>query len=98
MLTHLFQTSGKLKNFALGKSAECLYLRQLWLAFCEGARLINDQRVNISQYLQRLRIANQHTGASSASRADHDRHGSGKAKRTWARYNKHRNRANKRMS
>src|ERR1017187_6477215 len=57
---------------------------QCRLAFREGSRLVDDECVNLAEYLQRLRIADEDAGASPATSTHHDRHGSGESESAWA--------------
>jgi len=47
------------------------------LTFGECSGLVNDECVNLAEYLQRLSIANENTCASPATGAHHDSHGCG---------------------
>ena len=45
-----------------------------WLSLGERAGLVDDERVDAFQNLERLGILDQHAGRGAAARADHDRH------------------------
>ena len=47
------------------------------LAFGQGSRLVDDECVNLAEYLQRLRITDEDPSASSATSAHHNGHGGG---------------------
>ena len=59
---------------------------QCRLAFREGSRLVDDECVNLAEYFQRLRISDEDAGASPATGAHHNGHGSGEPESAWAGY------------
>src|ERR1017187_10474965 len=59
---------------------------QCRLAFREGTRLVDDECVNLAEYFQRLGIADEDAGASSAASTHHNGHGSGEPESAWAGY------------
>src|ERR1035441_3617043 len=62
---------------------------QCRLAFGQGSRLVDDERVYFAKYLQRLRIADEDAGASPTTSAHHDCHGSGEPESAWTGNNQH---------
>ena len=63
--------------------------RERRLALGQGARLVDDERVDLLQRLQGLGVLDQHTGGGAATGADHDRHGRREPERAGARDDEH---------
>ena len=64
--------------------------RDLGLALGQRAGLVDDQRVDLLQPLQRLGVLDQHAQPGAAADADHDRHRRGQAQRAGAGDDQHR--------
>ena len=64
------------------------------LALGERPGLVDHQRVDALQLLQRLRVADQDPRMRAAADADHDRHRRGEAERAGTRNDQHRHRGN----
>ena len=60
------------------------------LAFGQRAGLVDDQRVDLLEPLQRLGVLDQHAGLRAAPDADHDRHGRGQPQGAGAGDDQHR--------
>ena len=66
-------------------------------AFGQRAGLVDDQRVDLLQPLQRLGVLDQHAGLGAAADADHDRHRRGEAERAGAGDDQHGDRGDQRV-
>ena len=62
----------------------------LGLAFGQRAGLVDDERVDLLEALQRLGVLDQHAGLRAAPDADHDRHRRGEPERAGAGDDQHR--------
>ncbi len=66
-------------------------------AFGQGAGLVDDQRVDRLESLQRLGILDEHAGSRALADADHDRHRRRKAERAGAGDDEHRDGGDQRI-
>ncbi len=90
MLADRFETGGEPQQLVLrSRPAPPTERRQRRLALGERAGLVDDQRVDLLQQLERLGVADQHAGLGAAARADHDGHRRREAERARARDDEH---------
>ena len=74
VLAALLEACGEAQHFVLVDPADGAHGDDLRLAFGQRAGLVDHERVDLLEPLQRFGILDQHAGLRAAPDADHDRH------------------------
>ena len=89
MLAHLLKARDEAEQRGLVDRRLGNDRRQGRLALSQGAGLVDHDRVDPLHHFERFGVTKQDAQLRAATRADHDRHGRGQAKRTRARDDQH---------
>ena len=89
VLAAALQAGDQLHDALFGFAAEGDHRHQLGLALGERSGLVERQRCDLLQCLQRLGVLDEDASARAASSADHDCHGRRQAQRARARDDQH---------
>ena len=89
VLRAFFKGSGERKQIILIDAVRRDDVGQLRPAFGQGAGLVDDQRIDRSEVLQRRGFLDQYAGMGTAPGRGHDRHRRGEAERTGAGDDQH---------
>ena len=74
-----------------------MYVRECRPSFRQRARLVDDERVDLLEALERFGVPDQHAGSGAATHADHDGHRRREPQRARARDDQHGHRAQEGM-
>ena len=80
MFACAFEAGGQAEQFVFAEFSARCYAGESRLPFCQSAGLVDDQRVNFFERLQRFGVLDQDSGVRAAARADHNRHRRGESK------------------
>ena len=85
VLTRLLEARGEPDQLVLGHAIDGQHGHDLGPAVRQRARLVEDERVDVLEPLEGVRIAEQHTGLRTAAHRDRHGHGSREPQRARAR-------------
>ncbi|MNF91794.1 hypothetical protein D3C84_744090 [compost metagenome] len=89
MFAALIKAGSQLKNI-VGIETGCgLHTVKHWPSLCQGACLIDNQRVDLAKVFDGTGIPEQHTHAGCFTCRNHDRHGRSKTQRTGTSDDQH---------
>ena len=92
MLAHAFETGREPEQFVFADPWRRPHRHNPGLAFGQRAGLVDDQRVDLLEPLERLRVLDEHARSRAPPDADHDRHRRREAERARAGDDQHRHR------
>ena len=97
MLAAGFERGGEAQHIVIGEPVRRLDAGQRRLALGQSAGLVDDQRIDRGQPLERRGIAHQHAGLRAAPGRHHDRDRRGKSERAGAGDDQHAHRRDQRV-
>jgi hypothetical protein len=97
MFADVLQARGKLEQLTLVRAILRRQRDEAWPPFAQGSGLVDHERGDLLEDLERFGVSNQHAGFGPPAGSDHDGHRRGEAKGTWARNDQDRDRVDQRV-